>query len=380
MSKRNKCGLYRRKNSKVYHFDFRLNGMRFYGSTGCTDKREAETFVQRVEVEAYRRPPPQSDATVKGDRTLSQAISDYIDQHLKHLSGSRKRIGDLQNIETKLGGDIMLSQINRTVMIQLRDKRLNDFRWDMPTQGVVSRGTVNEMLRALDGMLNYACETWDVPKRYSKLGKVLLKIPKPKTRVYTLEEQDRICKHLCTEDQAIVHALIRTALRRQNLVELKWEDVNLETGVLYLRVKGGDPEVIPMTPDIRAIIEERRGNHPVYVFTYLVPERRHFAKLGWMEAGSRFPVKGDVFYRHFRNACRKEGISGRVHDCRHTGATRTLIATHDLRAVQKLLKHKNIKDTERYTHLEAKDELAAMLAVEKMEKKIRARRQGARAG
>src|ERR1035441_539669 len=40
--------VYKHKDSPFYHFDFQFKGNRFHGSTGCTSKREAETFERSV--------------------------------------------------------------------------------------------------------------------------------------------------------------------------------------------------------------------------------------------------------------------------------------------------------------------------------------------
>ena len=36
--------IYKPQGSPFYHYDFQFKGDRFYGSTGCTSKREAEAF------------------------------------------------------------------------------------------------------------------------------------------------------------------------------------------------------------------------------------------------------------------------------------------------------------------------------------------------
>jgi integrase len=54
----------------------------------------------------------------------------------------------------------------------------------------------------------------------------------------------------------------------------------------------------------------------------------------------------------------------RFHDLRHTAATRTLRVYRDLRTVQKMLGHKSIATTLRYTRSAIEDVRAAMEAVE----------------
>ena len=46
--------VYKPKRSPYYSYDFELNGVRFYGSTKCRSKREAEQFEKERSVEAQR--------------------------------------------------------------------------------------------------------------------------------------------------------------------------------------------------------------------------------------------------------------------------------------------------------------------------------------
>ena len=52
----------------------------------------------------------------------------------------------------------------------------------------------------------------------------------------------------------------------------------------------------------------------------------------------------------------------RIHDLRHTGATRTLRASKNLRAVQGMLGHADIKTTMRYAHALVDDVAETMTA------------------
>ncbi|MGB3342184.1 MAG: tyrosine-type recombinase/integrase [bacterium] len=56
--------------------------------------------------------------------------------------------------------------------------------------------------------------------------------------------------------------------------------------------------------------------------------------------------------RSLKTALKKAKITKfRFHDCRHTYALQLAMATHDIRAVQILLRHSDSRYTERYAHL-----------------------------
>src|SRR5262249_30096541 len=70
--------------------------------------------------------------------------------------------------------------------------------------------------------------------------------------------------------------------------------------------------------------------------------------------------------RRRRSRLRSEPTAGvadfRIHDLRHTGATRTLRASKNLRAVKEMLGHADIKTTMRYAHVLVDDVAEAMTA------------------
>jgi len=67
----------------------------------------------------------------------------------------------------------------------------------------------------------------------------------------------------------------------------------------------------------------------------------------------------------FRRACERAGIEPcSPHTLRHTFASRLVMAGVDLRTVQELLGHKDIKMTLRYTHLAPAHKRAAIAALE----------------
>jgi integrase len=74
---------------------------------------------------------------------------------------------------------------------------------------------------------------------------------------------------------------------------------------------------------------------------------------------SQYQGWGTVFAR----TPKKAGVADlRIHDLRHTGATRTLRASKNLRAVQEMRGHADVKTTMRYTHALVDDVAEAMTA------------------
>ncbi len=107
-----------------------------------------------------------------------------------------------------------------------------------------------------------------------------------------------------------------------------------------------------------------QGQHETAVFTYVCKKTRKCAKSGRSLAKGR-PLHNTykVCPPHMRRAFARAGIEDfRLHDLRHTSATRTLRATGNLKLVQKLLNHSALSVTEKYAHADLTDLRAAMEA------------------
>jgi len=138
------------------------------------------------------------------------------------------------------------------------------------------------------------------------------------------------------------------------LETLEWDHVDTTALVMKVRRKtklsGTHYQEIPLTQESAAIIERQRGNHPKFVFTYVV-HRAHWAdrsKKRWVRKGERRPLTKTVL-RQVKRAAKKIGMDEfRLHDIRHTAANRTLRKTGNMRVVQKMLGHSDVATTAIY--------------------------------
>ena len=125
-----------------------------------------------------------------------------------------------------------------------------------------------------------------------------------------------------------------------------------------------------------AILTPLRGHHPEAVFTFQAPKtainpktKRHYIR------GARYPITR----AGFKTAWRRYGGAAagledfRLHDARHTAATRLLRNSGNLKLVQKLLRHEDIATTSKYAHADHADLRAAMESETKSRQKSRRR-------
>jgi len=151
-----------------------------------------------------------------------------------------------------------------------------------------------------------------------------------------------------------------TGWRRNEVLELQWEDVDLEpdaSGLCWAvcrgeSSKGGHTDRVPLTPIVAASLQAVRTLKSPLVFPWPTDERRLYADLDRIAraAGVTFPVNGRR--------------TDKFHALRKTYGTRAAMAGIDQKSLMALMRHKSWSTTERY-YLDA--EALTAKAVEKVD-------------
>ena len=130
-------------------------------------------------------------------------------------------------------------------------------------------------------------------------------------------------------------------LRLDEVLNLRYNDLDIERGVIHVRKTKGENERIVFLHD------NLKKGLDVYGI-----------KQGLILVSDRNKKYDDRSIQQIvKNAAKKAGISKKVspHTLRHSFATHLLEAGADIRYIQKLLGHKNLQTTQIYTHVASKD-------------------------
>lgn len=143
-------------------------------------------------------------------------------------------------------------------------------------------------------------------------------------------------------DRAILELLYGSGLRVGELVTLTWEHVDLRSGLVRVRGKGGRERVVPMGRACVAALEEYLASQPgAGLWGPVFP--------GKAEGGRMSPRS---VHRIVSSWAHRVGLGGvHPHTLRHTFATHLLERGAELRAVQEMLGHASLATTQVYTHL-----------------------------
>lgn len=173
-----------------------------------------------------------------------------------------------------------------------------------------------------------------------------LKTAKEKFRFLSFEEATSLLDGAAPEWRAMILLALRTGLRHGELLALKWENVDLVGGRVFVRrnvyrgiegtPKGGHEREVPLSGEalaaLRALPSRFRDN---YVFG----------------SGAVRLTAGETKWPLW-SACRRGGIDRcGWHVLRHTFASHLVMRGVVLKAVQELMGHATIDMTMRYAHL-----------------------------
>ena len=208
-------------------------------------------------------------------------------------------------------------------------------------------GNANVALRLLRAILNFAVARGRIETNPAR-GIAPNRRPRL-TRFLSTEEIARLHRVLDAHSRGrgaaqadIIRLLLLTGCRRNEIVRLRWSEVQDDTLVLGDSKVG--PRKVPLSTRARAILDRRpRGESPFVFPSPRDPSRPH----------------GD--HLSLWNRVRREaGIEDcRLHDLRHTHASHAVMNGVPVPVVSRLLGHTNTRMTLRYAHLGDRDIEAA---------------------
>ena len=342
--------VFKHPNSPYYQIEFYIDGRPVRGSSKTPNKKEAEA-LEKVWRAQKLADAEHAKRTGSGPMTFGDAVSLYWHEKGQHLKNSDTVWTDLNRMLGFLGGDRRLDAITNTEIAALvawrrthtkSGKVKNAAGEPMP---LITPATVNRSTTALAKAVF----------TNAKLTGQQLIPHEPKWRAYWLKEPKERVRELHEGEGEALDAAIRDDYRlwlefvaltgmRFDETLIKWSDVNVFAKKITTKGKGGHTVSTPITSAVKAILDQCRGHNKTWVFTYIC--RR--AGNGRVK-GQRYPITYENAKTQWRRGRERSGVQDfRLHDYRHDVATKLLRATGNLKLVQMVLSHQDIKTTAKY--------------------------------
>ena len=329
---------------KTFYFDYRIGGLRRrYRIARVGDLTPAQARQRARELKA--RVPYGKDPQADKERAKKATLFRYLEDRYwpKYLQGKKSGADSYKRLQTqfKQWRNKHMGTIGKLDVADWAKKRL---------ESGIRPATVLKDYMLLRGMMASAAHDGVIdanPLHTVKTKHIVVVDRNVTPRYLDCSERARLIETLRSRDMrsdmvaAIVSLALNTGLRRGELFNLEWQNVNLSPPKPSLTVEGGGAKSgqsrrVPLNPTALDTLKQWRGGRGIgLVFpSPRTGKRLVDIKKGWAELRDEAGLK-----------------SFRFHDLRHDFATQSMARGTPAPVVQQLLGHADITTTMRYAHV-----------------------------
>jgi integrase len=325
-----------RDRNGVYYVDYRVSGRRFRKKVGPS-KKIAELALKDIEVKI-----------AKGDLGFAQKdqelgkLFEYYANYSKtnHSPSTQKRY----RIIVEHFKDFLKDKYPFVAKISHLGPQLFEGYKSYRFEEDAENKTINMEVTTLRGIFALA-KNWGYCKENPTDGVKALKITNPITPRFLSDDE---CKKLlknCNEwEYPIFFTFLNTGMRKGELLNLEWSDIDFDRRKVKVRVKDGwtpktSEREIPINNQLLEVLKglkEKRDKGPL-----VFPDEQ-----GGIITSNRLRIR----LMSITKQCEFPDVT-KLHTLRHTFASHLVMKGVDLPTVSKLMGHTDIDTTMIYSHL-----------------------------
>jgi len=297
-------------------------------------RRRAAHIISRIK--AGEDPIPEPQAAEANGPTVAELAETYLEEmvavRLKPASARSYR----STIETHI-----LPALGRRRALALDHAAVSAFHHALSS----TPAAANRAVEMLSRIYRAAEERELIPEGSNPCGQVAMNRQRRHERFLTDGEfrcLGRVLDEAEADGGAMAHAavairlLLLTGCRKGEVLKLRWDDIDLSAREMRLRDAKTGPRTVQLSPAAAEVLARapRVEDNP-----YVVPGMRPGSRMADLQ-------------RPWERIRQRAGLDGlRLHDCRHSFASRALALGESLPTISRLLGHSHIQTTARYAHL-----------------------------
>jgi integrase len=270
--------------------------------------------------------------------TLAEALDRYKREVSVHKKSHPVEKYYIQHWERSKLAPLALSAIRGSDVAQYRDMRL---------KAGLSTTSVKHELALLSHLFSVASREWGM----ESLGNPVKAIRQPamargRERRVSDAEVEEICKFVNSELAVCIRLALHTAMRRGELLKLRWADIDFAKAVAVLHeTKNGDRRVVPLSSVAMGLLLALVRRIDGRVFGLTDSQVSHGLLAAVRKARSAYTGEGGTDERIL--------VDLHFHDLRHEAASRLVERGLHPLEVMAITGHRDTKMLKRYTHLKA---------------------------
>ncbi|MCP1440782.1 integrase [Erwinia persicina] len=347
------------RRGEIWYASFTTSGgKRVKQSLGTSDKQQAQELHDRLKAESWR--------IVKLGEPVSMTFEEACVRWI-HEKSEKKSLDDdkhiikfwLESMAGKQLRDITEREIYAAVA---KIENRNHFnRWKQRAEACAKRGTPApeykpklasqgtriKRLSFIRSLLRAAERDWKALDRAP-----VVKVPVAKERRIRWlkpEEAQRLIKECSEPLKSTVEFALCTGLRRSNITNLKWEQIDLQKRMAWIYAdesKSGRAIGVALNDTACTVLRKNIGRNDEYVFAYVDTVKHDNGEV----TKTTRPVRSNT-NTGWRAALKRAGIEDfRFHDLRHTWASWLIMAGVPISVLQEMGGWQNINMVRRYAH------------------------------
>ena len=300
---------------------------------------KSKTFTSRKQAEIWANAQeaalePRAGVLPSAPLTLAEAIERFIAGPLQGHRSAANEVYPLRATAVSWLGAVLLSELSTRHLSIWRDQRLSS----------VKANSVMRELRILRVLLDWAKDEQGADLQGNPARELKVKAGNDARVAFLSREQEKkllqaLEQRKNPDNAFLVRLALSTAMRRSELLELRWEDIDLENGVAHLRRKGsaasGNPQsyrLVPLSAATLKLLKTRAQGHGQIIKTTICGARAAFER-----------------------SKREAGLDElRFHDLRHIAISRLWMQGFSALEISAASGHSDLKMLMRYSHYSPK--------------------------
>lgn len=293
--------------------------------------------IRAKQIESLRHAEPKD---AKRPKTFGDAWKIYDEKWLSTLPGSQTNYGRYLNH--------IAPKFKNTPLSQIKAVDLEDFKKELLTHKKLAPKTVKHIL-CLVGAVYHKLIKWDLYQGSVPTTSLTMpQVENERLRFLSNEEANDVLNNLKARNPkwwAIAAISLYSGLRLNEVLSLAWGDINIEQGIMDVRHGKRIRRQAFMSDELKALFRSLERGIP----SELVFQSTKGSKISSSTASEAFSVVVDKLGLNDGIADTLHHIT--FHSLRHTFASWMAMAGVEISRLMRLMGHKTITQTLRYSHL-----------------------------